>query len=43
VVARDVLAKHDDNCMPPEAAEAIERARNANRTAPGASVPIAPK
>jgi cytochrome c-type biogenesis protein CcmE len=26
-VAREVLAKHDENYMPPEAAEAIERAR----------------
>ena len=26
-VAREVLAKHDENYMPPEAAEALERAR----------------
>jgi cytochrome c-type biogenesis protein CcmE len=27
--AREVLAKHDENYMPPEAAEALERAKNA--------------
>ncbi len=27
-VAREVLAKHDENYMPPEAAEALERARH---------------
>jgi len=27
-LAREVLAKHDENYMPPEAAAAIERARN---------------
>jgi len=26
-VAREVLAKHDENYMPPEAAEALEKAR----------------
>ena len=31
-VAREVLAKHDENYMPPEAAEALKRAgRNVNR------------
>jgi len=28
-VAREVLAKHDENYMPPEAADALERARTA--------------
>ncbi len=28
-VAQDVLAKHDENYMPPEAADALERARKA--------------
>ena len=40
-VAREVLAKHDENYMPPEAADAIERARKgqsrleASQAAPG--------
>jgi len=29
-VAREVLAKHDENYMPPEAADALKRARAAN-------------
>jgi cytochrome c-type biogenesis protein CcmE len=29
-VAREVLAKHDENYMPPEAAEALKRARGMN-------------
>jgi len=28
-VAEDVLAKHDENYMPPEVAEALEKAREA--------------
>jgi cytochrome c-type biogenesis protein CcmE len=43
-VAREVLAKHDENYMPPEAAEALKRARRAQpleerRAAPGSSPP----
>jgi cytochrome c-type biogenesis protein CcmE len=30
-VAREVLAKHDENYMPPEAAEALKRAGNPNQ------------
>jgi cytochrome c-type biogenesis protein CcmE len=30
-VAREVLAKHDENYMPPEAAEALENAQKTNR------------
>ncbi len=30
-VAREVLAKHDENYMPPEAAEALKRAQQVNR------------
>ncbi len=30
--AREVLAKHDENYMPPEAKEAIEKARQASKT-----------
>jgi len=43
-VAREVLAKHDENYMPPEAADAIERARKgqsrleASQAAPDAAV-----
>jgi cytochrome c-type biogenesis protein CcmE len=29
-VAREVLAKHDENYMPPEAAEALQRAQHAD-------------
>jgi cytochrome c-type biogenesis protein CcmE len=29
-VAREVLAKHDENYMPPEAAEALKRAQQGN-------------
>ena len=29
-VAREVLAKHDENYMPPEAAEALKRAKQTN-------------
>jgi cytochrome c-type biogenesis protein CcmE len=41
-VAREVLAKHDENYMPPEAAEALKRAqqtndRIANTVVPGAA------
>jgi cytochrome c-type biogenesis protein CcmE len=31
--AQEVLAKHDENYMPPEAADALERARKANTQA----------
>ena len=31
-VASEVLAKHDENYMPPEAAHAVEQAHNAERT-----------
>ena len=31
-VAREVLAKHDENYMPPEAAEALERAKQGKST-----------
>jgi cytochrome c-type biogenesis protein CcmE len=31
--ANEVLAKHDENYMPPEAADALERARKAQATA----------
>ncbi|MGQ0442685.1 MAG: cytochrome c maturation protein CcmE, partial [Methylophilaceae bacterium] len=34
--ADQVLAKHDENYMPPEAAEALERAKANNAYAPGA-------
>jgi cytochrome c-type biogenesis protein CcmE len=30
-VAREVLAKHDENYMPPEAAEALQRADAMNK------------
>jgi cytochrome c-type biogenesis protein CcmE len=41
-VAREVLAKHDENYMPPEAAEALKRAKQtnekiANTVSPGAT------
>ena len=36
-VAREVLAKHDENYMPPEAAEALKRAKESNAKI-GASV-----
>ena len=29
-VAREVLAKHDENYMPPEAAEALKKAQQVN-------------
>ncbi len=32
-VASEVLAKHDENYMPPEAAEAVKRAQETNRKA----------
>jgi cytochrome c-type biogenesis protein CcmE len=32
-VAREVLAKHDENYMPPEAAEALKRAAATNQAA----------
>ena len=31
-VADQVLAKHDENYMPPEAAHALEQAQNAQKT-----------
>jgi cytochrome c-type biogenesis protein CcmE len=34
-VAREVLAKHDENYMPPEAAEALERARHGTQGSKG--------
>jgi cytochrome c-type biogenesis protein CcmE len=34
-VAEEVLAKHDENYMPPEVANALERARGATATEPG--------
>jgi cytochrome c-type biogenesis protein CcmE len=37
-VAREVLAKHDENYMPPEAADALERAGAANRKLSGTLV-----
>ena len=33
-IAREVLAKHDENYMPPEAAEALKRAQQGNRKPP---------
>jgi cytochrome c-type biogenesis protein CcmE len=36
-VAQEVLAKHDENYMPPEAAEALRRAGEARQAAPGAA------
>ena len=38
--AREVLAKHDENYMPPEAAEALERAKKAAREGQQAGVSI---
>ena len=38
-VSREVLAKHDENYMPPEAAEALERA---DKTRPEAATMVAP-
>jgi len=32
-VANEVLAKHDENYMPPEAADAVQRAQDTNRKA----------
>ena len=34
--AEQVLAKHDENYMPPEAADALEKARHGQMPAPGA-------
>ena len=34
--AEQVLAKHDENYMPPEAADALEKARHGQMRAPGA-------
>lgn len=34
-VAREVLAKHDENYMPPEAADALQRAAKAQKNAAG--------
>jgi len=36
-MAREVLAKHDENYMPPEAAEALKRAAQAKATMAGAA------
>lgn len=36
-VAREVLAKHDENYMPPDAADAVNRARSTLRVSGGAS------
>ena len=38
-VAREVLAKHDENYMPPEAADAVTRAQKANAKAVGTLKP----
>ena len=38
-VAREVLAKHDENYMPPEAAEALERAQKTRQTIANPVVP----
>ena len=40
-VARVVLAKHDENYMPPEAAEALDRAQRTKPKVSGPAVPIA--
>ena len=37
--AREVLAKHDENYMPPEAAEALKRAGQSLPASPGLTVP----
>jgi cytochrome c-type biogenesis protein CcmE len=37
--AKEVLAKHDENYMPPEAADALKRAGEANQK-PSASQPV---
>jgi cytochrome c-type biogenesis protein CcmE len=42
-MAREVLAKHDENYMPPEAAEALKRAAEANQKIANTVVPGAPK
>ena len=42
-VAREVLAKHDENYMPPEAAQALQQAAKANQKAAGSMVIEAPK
>jgi cytochrome c-type biogenesis protein CcmE len=38
-VAREVLAKHDENYMPPEAADAIQRARRGESRLDASVVP----
>ena len=38
-VAREVLAKHDENYMPPEAADALKRASKATASSPRRSPP----
>jgi hypothetical protein len=38
-VAREVLAKHDENYMPPEAAEALKQAQKGNPSSPRRSRP----
>jgi len=43
--AEEVLAKHDENYMPPEAADALKKAETANAAAAAAtpaSAPVAP-
>jgi cytochrome c-type biogenesis protein CcmE len=40
-VAREVLAKHDENYMPPEATEALKRAQQTNRKIANSVVPKA--
>jgi len=43
-VAREVLAKHDENYMPPEAAEALKRAQKGNpKLAESMSATLSPK
>ena len=43
-VAREVLAKHDENYMPPEAAEALKRAAQGRaEAAPTFATPLAPE
>ncbi len=42
-VAKEVLAKHDENYMPPEAAEALKQAHKSNEKIAGSLVPGASK
>jgi cytochrome c-type biogenesis protein CcmE len=41
--AREVLAKHDENYMPPEAADALQQAQRMRSTLAGAPSPAAPE